>query len=493
MCGPERARPRPGPRRSIRPSRTILVRCEATGPRIRYITHRRPLWAATCRFFTVRVASYGCVAAACVALPSHSTNTIGFDVSGTVTVTDEEALGAIFAPAAGDRIESAGCVPAMARSIRRVLHVINGEHYSGAERVQDLLARQLPGVGFQVGFVCVKPRRFPTARECQTAPLVEMPMTGRADLRVVKRLTRLIRDEHYELVHAHTPRTALVGGLAARRAGVPLVYHVHSPAGRDSTRRLANWVNALVEWAAVRHADRLIAVSPSMREYMIDHGFAKDRVVCVPNGVPRCERSTSRRRPSGGWTLGTIALFRPRKGLEILLETLAVLRSRGVNVRLRAVGGFESPDYESRLMCHVERLGLAEAIDWTGFTRDVGGELAKIDLFTLPSLFGEGLPMVVLEAMAAGVPVIATRVEGVPEAVRHRETGLLVDPNSVSQLASAIEEVVAGGVDYGSLSEAARRRHADAFSDAAMAAGVAAVYREVLAAKSSLTGPPTLV
>ena len=66
----------------------------------------------------------------------------------------------------------------------------------------------------------------------------------------------------------------------------------------------------------------------------------------------------------------------------------------------------------------------------------------------LPSLFGEGLPMVVLEAMAAGVPVVASRVEGVPEAVGHRETGLLVEPGSVSQLAQAIEEVVGGDVDY---------------------------------------------
>jgi glycosyltransferase involved in cell wall biosynthesis len=311
-----------------------------------------------------------------------------------------------------------------------------------------------------------------------------MPMKGRTDLSVVKRLTQLICDEQYELVHAHTPRTALVGGLAAHRAGVPFVYHVHSPAGLDSTRRLSNWTNALVEWAALRNADRLIAVSPSLRQYMIDRGFSPERVVCVFNGVPCAERPMAQQRPRGMWTLGTIALFRPRKGIELLLETLALLHSRGVNVRLLAVGGFESSEYESAVMCQVERLGIGDIIDWTGFTRDVGRELARMDLFVLPSLFGEGLPMVVLEAMAAGVPVVAARVDGVPEAVRHRETGLLVDPNSVSQLAAAIEEIVSGGVEYSALCEAARRRHAEAFSDSAMAAGVAGVYRDVLAAKS---------
>src|SRR5262245_46032897 len=124
------------------------------------------------------------------------------------------------------------------------LHLVNGEHYSGAERVQDLLAKQLPQFGCEVGFACVKPQRFPNARETKTAPLVEMPMRGRFDFRIVKQLADLCRNENYDLIHAHTPRTALVGRLAARRAGVPFVYHVHSPAGRDSTRRVLNNINA---------------------------------------------------------------------------------------------------------------------------------------------------------------------------------------------------------------------------------------------------------
>jgi glycosyltransferase involved in cell wall biosynthesis len=361
------------------------------------------------------------------------------------------------------------------------LHLVNGEHYSGAERVQDLLARQLPQFGCEVGFACVKPQRFPNARETKTAPLVEMPMRGRFDLRIVKRIAELVRSEDYDLIHAHTPRTALIGRLAAHKAGVPFVYHVHSPAGRDSTRKLFNWVNATAEWAVVRGADRLIAVSPSVRDYMVRRGIPADRIVCVPNGVPITNFQADRRPPQATWTLGAIALFRPRKGIETLLEALAVLKSRNVNVRLRAVGGFESPVYKADVLGLAARLDLAESIDWIGFTRNVNRELAKINLFVLPSLFGEGLPMVVLEAMAAGLPVVASRVEGVPEAVLHRTTGLLVEPGSVSQLATAIEEIVSGGLDYASLSRGARTRHAEFFSDTTMAAGVASVYREVLA------------
>jgi len=216
---------------------------------------------------------------------------------------------------------------------------------------------------------------------------------------------------------------------------------------------------------------------------MQEQGFAAERVAYVPNGVPG-QTSVKRQRPTDIWTLGIAALFRPRKGVEVLLESLAMLRSRGVDVRLRAVGPFETPEYESEVHGLVDRLKISQSITWTGFVGDIPAELRQMDLMILPSLFGEGLPMVVLEAMAAGVPVVASRVEGVPEAIVHRENGLLVEPASVSQLASAIEEIIQGSeLDYPQLSENAFQRHAERFSAPAMAAGVAKVYREILNAE----------
>jgi glycosyltransferase involved in cell wall biosynthesis len=400
---------------------------------------------------------------------------------GLETVLADQSAVLSFSPRVVDPADCGDATRSAPPKTIQVLHLVNGEHYSGAERVQDLLARRLPEFGCEVGFACVKPRRFPVERESQHAPLVKVPMRGRFDLRVVKRIVQLVRLEGYQLIHAHTPRTALVGRLAAERARVPFVYHVHSPAGRDSTHRVLNVVNALVEWAAVRNADRLVAVSPSVREYMIGRGIPAERIVYVPNGVPVANHAGDRRPPAATWTLGTVALFRPRKGVEVLLEALAALRSRGFDVRLRAVGGFETLGYEAGIRALAKRLDLDTAIDWIGFTRNVNRELAKVDVFVLPSLFGEGLPMVVLEAMAMGLPVVASSVEGVPNAIVHRETGLLVEPGSVSQLSQSIEEIVAGRVDYSALSRGARLRHADEFSDIKMAAGVAAVYREVLA------------
>jgi glycosyltransferase involved in cell wall biosynthesis len=370
--------------------------------------------------------------------------------------------------------------PAQAVELIRVLHVINGQYYAGAERVQDLLARNLPACGFSVGFAAVKLDLFDDLRQWRDAPLFEVPMLSRFDLRAAVRVAEIVRQGGYRLLHGHTVRTALVGRIAAAMSGVPLVYHAHSPASHDSTRRWMDRLNGWIERWCLGGAARVIAVSQAMAEHVADEGFDRARIRVVPNGVPAAGAVPDRQRPSGRWTLGVVALFRPRKGLEVLLEAMARLRRQGLDVHLRAVGPFASPRYAAEVAHHVQRLGLAHEISWAGLTREVADELRKMDLLVLPSLFGEGLPMVVLEAMAAGVPVVATRVAGVPEAIRHARDGVLVEPGDADELARAIAEVIAGRYDWSALRASARARHDDCFSDRAMAAGVAAVYREVL-------------
>lgn len=361
----------------------------------------------------------------------------------------------------------------------RVLHLINGEHYSGAERVQDLLALRLPDEGFDVTFACVKPGRFAEARRSQQSPLLDVPMRSRIDLSCVSRLARLLRADGFQLLHTHTPRTALVGGLAAARAGVPMIYHLHSPTARDTTHRLRNWLNAASERLSWRRACRIIAVSHSLGQYAIQRGFPRERIAVVPNGVPTTELPR-RFDPQGTWTLGTVALFRPRKGIEVLIDALALLRIQQRPARLLAVGGFETPEYEAEIRDRIRCHQVDDLIEWTGFTRNVAAELARMDLFILPSLFGEGLPMVVLEAMASGVPVIASRVEGVPEAVRDGLDGLLAEPGNATDLAKQISRVMDGQDEWNHLRQSAFERQRTTFSDESMAAGVAAVYREVL-------------
>lgn len=364
--------------------------------------------------------------------------------------------------------------------ICRVLHVINGEYYSGAERVQDLLAKNLPTLGVDVGFACVKSGLFAERRSSQDTPLYDITMRSRFDLRAAFKLARIVRQEGYDMIHAHTPRTLLIAVIAGMLTRLPVVYHVHSPASADSTRWLNNRINALVEWFCMGWVAATIPVSESLGRRTVASGFSPDMVHVVKNGVPSRQTRPTRSEEEREWTVGTIALFRPRKGTEVLLDAIGELRKQWFPVRLRAVGPFETDEYEQKLKERADQLGIGDAIDWTGFTSNVDAEFAKMDLFVLPSLFGEGLPMVVIEAMSAGVPVIAAQVEGIPEAIRDGKDGLLFEPGDVEGLVEAIRKFVDGKVDWDTIHTQEVVRHAEAFSDKTMASGVAEVYEQVI-------------
>ncbi len=361
----------------------------------------------------------------------------------------------------------------------KVLHLINGEHFSGAERVQDLLASALPDFGYEVGFVCLKPKKFPEVRTSET-PLFNLNMNSKFDFRCYKRVVQMVREHGYQVLHAHTPRTLMIGSMAAKRLGCPLVYHVHSPVGRDSNRGLMNRLNTTMEKYSLKRVDRMVCVSNSLQGYMEELGHPSEKLRVVSNGVAPMESAQPRTASKGVWTIGTMALFRPRKGTEVLLDALKILKDKGTEVKLRAVGPFETPEYEAEILKQVERLGIGDMIEWTGFQTDVNQQLDLMDLFVLPSLYGEGLPMVVLEAMANAVPVVAANVEGIPEAVRDGVDGLIFEPANPQDLADKLTSIIGDDERLTQMSRSALRRQREKLSDAAMAEGVAKVYDELL-------------
>jgi len=372
-------------------------------------------------------------------------------------------------------------------AVVRTLHVINGEDYSGAERVQDLLALRLPEFGYEVAFACVKPDRFAAARQAQSAPLYETPMRAKVDLRPARTLARIIRGEGYEIVHAHSPRAALVGSLAARMAKVPFVHHVHGQTAVDTIPRWARRANTITERVSLAGAAAVIAVSESAAQYMQQQGVPKDLIRLVPNGVPSPDALPDRPEPRTPWVIGTVAMFRPRKGVEVLLDAAKLLDDRGCPVRLKMVGRFQFPDYEQEMRSYVARLGIESLVEWVGFTRDVAGELTQMDLFVLPSVLAEGLPMTVIEAMAAGVPAVGTRVAGTLDTIRHGVDGVLVEPCSAEELADAFADFANGKWNWREMREAAYRQQVARFSDRSMAAGVAEIYEQILASRAERT------
>lgn len=363
-------------------------------------------------------------------------------------------------------------------SLVKVLHVINGEFFAGAERVQQILGKRLNASGIDPLFAIVKPGEFREQSRLRRYQMIDCPMNGRFDFAVATRLARLAIDKDCQLLHAHTPRTALVTGRAATQAGLPWVYHVHSPATRDSTRGIINRINAIIEKRALKTCDLVITVSKSLRREMLLQGVPREKLAVVANGVARGDAIARRRYKK--WRLGLVALMRPRKGVEVALRSLRNLRDQDVPVELELIGTFETPEYEQRILSLIDELQLQSSVTCSGFTSDIPSAMHRLDCLLLPSLFGEGMPMVVLEAIANAVPVIASKVEGTPEVIRDGVEGFLAEPGCSESLANCIRKLVSSREQWQQLSDRAHLRHQEKFSDVAMAQAVARAYRKVL-------------
>jgi glycosyltransferase involved in cell wall biosynthesis len=363
----------------------------------------------------------------------------------------------------------------------RTIHVINGEHYAGAERVQDLLAARLPEMGADVGFVCLKPGQFAAMRTSRGADVIDLPMRSRFDLRPAIRLARLVRRDRIDLLHTHSARALLIARLAAAICRVPIVHHVHGNTLTEVGGRRWTRINAWAERRSLPAVEAIIAVSPSVADYLRGVGVSAGRVYVVPNGVPSRPSLPVKQRCGSFWTIGFIALLRPRKGLETFLDAVAIVRSRGLDVRPRIVGRFETSDYERQTQERACGLSLGDAIEWRGFRQAIDVELDAMDLLAFPSVLPEGMPMVLLEAMGAGVPIVASRVAGVTDVLRDGVSGLLVPPGDPAALAEALARLVHDATSRERLRKAAYDEQRRRFSDVCMAAAVSDVYRKVLA------------
>ena len=145
-------------------------------------------------------------------------------------------------------------------------------------------------------------------------------MRGRGDLRPAWKLARLIREGNFDLLHTHTPRAALIGRIAAGMARVPMIHHVHGQTATEVRGRWWTRLMARVEHSGIGRAAAVIAVSQTAARYMAAHGVKESRLRVVPNGVPARGALPRRQPPRDEWTIGMIALQRPRKGLETVLE-----------------------------------------------------------------------------------------------------------------------------------------------------------------------------
>lgn len=366
-------------------------------------------------------------------------------------------------------------------STLRVLHLINGEHFAGAERVQQLLGKRLPEQQIACHFVCLKNGRFPELCGLKPDMVTTLPMKSRFDTSIVHSIRKLLASSSFDLLHAHTPRSAMIASMISRKVGLPWVFHVHSPTARDSTRAWINRLNDCIERWALWNCDHIITVSKSLRREMIRRGYPRTKTTCIPNGVPiHTPIDSLGRREQQAWRVGMAALVRPRKGIEILLQSIARILPVRPQLSVDVIGSFETAEYEKTVRKLVMDLQLEKQVRFVGFTKDVPAAMAQLDALVLPSLFGEGMPMVVLEALAQGIPVVATEVEGTPEVIRHGREGFLAKPGDAQSLAERILEITSDRQRWTNLSQHALARHREKYTDTILAQRTADLYRRVL-------------
>jgi glycosyltransferase involved in cell wall biosynthesis len=358
----------------------------------------------------------------------------------------------------------------------------------GPKHVYDLV-RHLPEDEFEV--VVAAPRDgifFDRFRELGVK-MVELPLS-RLGVRHLPLAMRLIKRHRVDIVHTHGKGPGLYGRLAARALGVRAVhtFHgIHYSGYAPSGRRLY----LALERRLSRLSETIINVSASQEAEGVALGlFERAQSVVVVNGVDVDEIDSAVRRCGGrdmlglhadDFVIGCVSRWDPVKRFEILLEAVDRLAKHVPRLAVLLVGGGGE---EARIRRLVAEKGIQDHIVFTGFLGNPMRVYGFLDLYVATSL-KEGLPLAPLEAMAAGLPIVATDVPGHRDVVVKGETGLLVPAEDSAALADTIADLAADPARRRKMGEAGRQRVIDHFGIASMVAETARVYRRALRANGA--------
>jgi glycosyltransferase involved in cell wall biosynthesis len=296
---------------------------------------------------------------------------------------------------------------------------------------------------------------------------------GKLDWPSVRSVRRLVRANGIDLIHAHGYKADLYGWAAARLEGKAVVATCHNWLAGGPMLAAYNVLDQMV----LKRFDAVSAVSQTVADKLLSLGVRRERVAVIPNGIDlhRFDGGpvTQARRQQ---VIGIVARLDLQKGFGCLLRALRTLIPSFPGLRLVIVG--EGPD-RAKIEELVAELGINGAVTMAGQQTDMPAIYASMDVFVLPSL-NEGLPMTILEAMAARKPIIATRVGAIPTVINDGETGLLVEPGDEVGLTRAIAELLGNPNLCCQLAQSARARVEQNYTAAAMKQRYRELYQAVL-------------
>ena len=270
------------------------------------------------------------------------------------------------------------------------------------------------------------------------------------DLQAFLSLWRLMLQERPDIVHTHTSKTGILGRWAAKMAGVPII--VHTPHGHVFYGHFGPLVSRFflaIERLTASITDCMVALSEGERnDYIRFSVSSPDKIVTIHSGVEidrymKAEVNVEEKRRSLGLNpnalvVGTVGWLLPIKGPIHLLNAMAHIWRNHPEIRLVFVGKGE---LEGKLRAEASRMGVSERVTFLGWRDDIPEIMQILDIFVLPSL-NEGMGRVLVEAMAAGRPVVASKVGGIPDLVEHKKNGFLVGPGDVNGTSLAIKRLL---------------------------------------------------
>jgi glycosyltransferase involved in cell wall biosynthesis len=374
----------------------------------------------------------------------------------------------------------------------RLLWLVDSLGAGGAEALVVTFAEGVDRTKHQLFVACLSGANGVNAQRLieRGVPVIDLRARNLRDVAAFRRLLAVIREHRIELIHAHLTYSSIWSAIASRLTKVPAIASLHvSPNAtrtlQDSAlHRVATDLRDRLMRAILNRWSRIVVmVSGALRDDYLARGLAPQKVRVVHNGIEldrfRRPRAESRARlerelgiPGGAPIIATVAVLRPKKGIEVLLEAARSVRKAYFVI----IGDGPLRAEWTKL---AETLGVADRVRWAGFRSDVDALLAGCDLFVHPSL-DDAFPTVLLEAMAAGLPIVASRVGGIPEIVNPGVTGELVPPGDPAALAAAINALL-GSDDTMRLMRTAAESNASRFSTAAWIDRLSAVYRECAA------------
>jgi sugar transferase (PEP-CTERM/EpsH1 system associated) len=306
-------------------------------------------------------------------------------------------------------------------------------------------------------------------------------MRGKADLGALSRIYQHVRSQRPTILHTNLFHANLPGRITGRLVGVPIIISSERTMAMESEWRY--WLN---RWT-IGMVDRVVAVSKKVGEFCINHiRLPAHKVVVIHNGVeipPFSPYAIEQARqvlgiPQEALVCGAVSRLEPVKGIDDLILAFAQVRANH-DAHLVIVG---NGSQRERLVSLAQGTGVSDWVIWTGYRDDVLQLLPAFDIFIQPS-HHEGLPNTVLEAMAAGLPVVATSVGGTPELVVNGETGLLVPSGDSDALAGAITELLEHPEVRDRLGQAGQERVKLHFSVDEMVRKIEQLYEQLLAEK----------